>query len=81
MKPSEWNLPYMPYFAHEALAHNFPPDWTPSEWGRDELAARQQATEQRERQQALGRPGTIVGLSEKSDARAKVTRAPEWMKP
>lgn len=81
-KPStlpEWPLPYFPYFTHDALVNNWPPNWLPQEWGRDDAAASQIATANRDRQLELGRPGTIVGLSEKSDARSRITSAPGWM--
>lgn len=81
MKPEEWPLPYLPYFCHEALAHDWPPGWLPGEWGRDETAASLLAREAREKQVALGNMGTIGGLSDKSDKRSASTSAPKWMKP
>jgi hypothetical protein len=75
-----WALPYMPYFSHDCLVNDWPPGWLPSEWGRDDKALSQRATENREAQVALGRHGSIAGLSDKSDARTRVTQAPGWMR-
>ena len=80
-KLADWGLPYMPYFTHECLVNDWPPGWLPTEWGRDDKAVSQIATENREKQQARGISGTIVGLSDKSDARLRdVTNVPGWLK-
>ncbi len=78
---AEWPLPYMPYFTHDALVNDWPPGWLPSEWGRDQSAASKQATANRDAQVARGNLGTIVGLSERSDARLlAVPKAPGWVR-
>lgn len=75
----EWGLPYLPYFTHEILAHDWPPGWLPSEWSGNEVLLSQLATQNREGQIALGRTGTMVGISDKADARAKSVTMPGWM--
>jgi len=80
-KLPDWGLPYMPYFTHDALVNDWPPGWLPSEWGRDQSAASKQATANRDAQVARGNLGTIVGLSERSDARLlAVPKAPGWVR-
>jgi hypothetical protein len=80
-KNPEWPLPYFPYFTHDCLVNDWPPGWLTSEWGRDDKALSQRATENREQQQAKGNMGTIVGLSDKSDARLRdATSIPGWLK-
>lgn len=77
-----WDLEYLPYFTELCLIHGWPHrDWLPSEWGRDQSAASKQATANRDAQVARGNLGTIVGLSERSDARLlAVPKAPGWVR-
>lgn len=81
MTHEDWSLPYMPYFTHDCLVNDWPPGWLPAEWGRDDKALSQRATANREQQVERGNMGTIVGMSEKSDARLRdLTTIPGWLK-
>jgi hypothetical protein len=74
--------PYIGYWTELVFAHNWPPMFRPREdWGRNAVANSLQAATQREAQVALGRNGTIVGMSEKSDARLKSVREPAKLIP
>ena len=79
----KWEALPLPYFTELCLIHGWPhPDWLPSDdWGKNSAAASQLASEQRSLQVERGNLGTIVGLSDKSDARLlAVPSAPGWMK-
>lgn len=83
-KPStnhEWGVPYMPYWTQDCLVNDWPPGWLPQEWGVDSFAASQQSTANREKRLEAGDTGTIVGLSEKSEARLRAIAPPTRMKP
>ena len=79
----EWDVPYLPYFSHDALVNDWPPGWMPDEesWGRDSVMASTLAAQSREERVKVGELGTIVGLSNKSDARLRdVNNRPGWAK-
>ncbi len=84
-KPStipELDLPYMPYFTHEALINDWPPGWLPSDdWGKSSVQASSIASANREVQVQAGNLGTISDLSVKSNARLRdVPTAPGWIR-
>lgn len=79
MRVAEW--PAEGYFLALVREHNWPPMWEPrTTWGQSAVLARDRATAARDRRQERGITDTIVGLSVKSDQRAKSTRAAGWMK-
>lgn len=75
--PSPGFGPYPGYWTELILLHNWPPMFEPrDDWGRNQVANSEQASEAREKQVALGRMGTIVGMSAKSDERLMAVREP-----
>lgn len=57
------------YFLEPVYAW-FGPGWKPAtDWGRDDVATSARSRAARERRVAMGDPGSIVGMSKRSDAR------------
>ncbi len=67
-KPVDNFGPYPGYWTELIALHDWPPGWEPGEWGNLSVAASQIASAARSVQVAKGNTGTIVGLSERSDA-------------
>lgn len=74
-KRAQW--PAAGYFTALMVRHNWPPGWQPAvDWGINHARASEIAAKQRAGQLAKGITGTIVGLSDKSDARLLAIRGP-----
>ena len=76
MKAEPWDVAYLPWFSASALENDWPKGWMPEDFGTNDLAIRQRATESRNVQLGKGVTGTIHGLSPKSDKRLKTINSP-----
>lgn len=59
---------YPGYWTELIALHDWPPSWQPGEWGTNAVALSNIASAARDVQVRKGNTGTIVGLSDRSDA-------------
>lgn len=76
-KPSITDVPYLPFFTHDLLAHDWPPGWLPAatDWRAEQNARHLAAQATASRQLGTGWGAGTIHMPGTPDS-----TAPEWMR-